>query len=254
MKLELHNQVAVMRWNAGKANAVNDDLLRGIDRLIPEFMESGARAVVLIGYERFFSAGLDLVQLVEFDRDRMRAMMTSFHETCAQLFRCPRPVVAAINGHAIAGGCVLAMQADYRILAAGGSRIGLNETQLGVGLPLVVVETLRGQLPPSSWLPVALEGRIFEPEEALQVGLVHEVVGPEMVEELAITKARELARIPSAAYAQVKAGLRREALERLADERAFHEDQEAWLDTWFDPGTQSLLRKTVEQLLARGAS
>jgi len=249
MKLESHGDVAVLRMNAGKANAVNLEFLDGLERIVAEFLESDARAAVLTGYDRFFSAGLDLVHLIELDRGGMSKLMQRFHDTLFRLFRCPRPVVAAINGHAIAGGCVVALQTDYRILAGDGSLMGLNETQLGVGLPSIVVESLRWQVPHSSWMEVALRGRIFDAKGALAIGLVHEVCDPDLVEPRAMEKARELAGIPGAAYAQVKTSLRRPAIEELAHAGANEAD--AWLDTWFAPQTRELLARAVAKLKSK---
>jgi enoyl-CoA hydratase/carnithine racemase len=89
----------------------------------------------------------------------------------------PIPVVAAIDGHAVAGGCVLALQTDFRIMSAG--TIGLNEVRIGVGLPAVVLETLRLQVSAPALRTIALEGRLFEPEAAREIGLVDEVVAPD---------------------------------------------------------------------------
>ena len=155
----------------------------------------------------------------------------------------PRPVVAAVNGHAIAGGCVLVQQADVRVMAAGKFKIGLNETRIGVGLPSAVVETLRFHAP-GSFLPVALEGGLFDPDEALRLGLVDEVADD--AEARALERARELAEIPAAAYAQVKAALRAPFVERAEVE---HEEAlEWWLDTWESAAAQKRIGEVVAKL------
>src|SRR5258705_6278664 len=109
----------------------------------------------------------------------MRELITLFSRTMLRLFELPLPVVAAVNGHAVAGGCVLALQADHRLMSdAPEARIGLKEVALGIRLPAVVVETLRCQVPAAALVPVALEGRLFAPSEALGVGLIHQVAVP----------------------------------------------------------------------------
>lgn len=249
MNMTTEDGLAVLRIEAGKANAINPEFLAGLDRLLAEFEESDARAAVLTGYDGFFSAGLDLVQLECLERPAMKELMQSFERVMGRIFRCPRPVVAAINGHAIAGGCVLALQADYRVMADGKARMGLNETQLGVGLPTLVIESLRCQLLPDSWMPVALEGGLFDSEQALLLGLVDEIGEPEEVLEIASSKARDLGAIPAAAYAQVKLALRRPALEILdGDTEAA---SEAWLDTWFAEVTRERLHAAIERLSAK---
>jgi enoyl-CoA hydratase len=159
------------------------------------------------------------------------------------------PVVAAINGHAIAGGCVLALMCDARIAAAGAARIGLNEVQLGIGLPAVVVEPLRLRVPPSSLTAIALEGRLFGVDAARAAGLVDEVVPPGDLEACALARAAELGRASRAAYAQVKRALIRPALEAI-DARGVAE-REAWLDTWFSAPAQALLRAAVARITGK---
>src|SRR6185295_4533243 len=111
----------------GKANAMDDAFLDGLDRVVAEFEESDARAAVIVGYETFFSAGLSLSALHPLPRDGVRAVIEKFHRVMFRIFRCPRPVVAAVNGHAIAGGFLLALHADHRVAAEGPFKIGLSE-------------------------------------------------------------------------------------------------------------------------------
>jgi enoyl-CoA hydratase len=158
-------------------------------------------------------------------------------------------VVAAVNGHAIAGGCVLALQADYRLMAAGDFQIGLNEVQLGIGLPLVVIESLKLVVPGPSLLPIALQGRLLSPAHARELGLVEEVVPAAELVARALDKARALAAVPQSGFRQVKAALRRPALEALA--RGASDENERWLDSWFSDTGQRLLREAVRRLTSR---
>src|SRR4051794_27933939 len=133
--------VALLSLSAGKANAMSAELLDILDAMFSRLEASDARAAVLTGYDRFFSAGLALPTLIDLDRPAMKRFIERFNVVMMRLFAQPRPVVAAINGHAIAGGCVLALQCDWRIMAEGDFKIGLNEVQLGIGLPSVVIES-----------------------------------------------------------------------------------------------------------------
>jgi enoyl-CoA hydratase/carnithine racemase len=135
-------------------------------------------------------------------------------------------------------------------MASGESRIGLNEVSLGIGLPAAVVETVRCQLPPASLFPVAAEGRLFLPEEALRLGLVHEVVEPAQLLVRARERAAGLALLPPLAFAQVKASLRRPALARIHASAAT--DATAWVATFHAPAAQSLLREAVARLTKKG--
>jgi enoyl-CoA hydratase len=245
----MDDQVTLLRLEGGKANAMSAAVLDQIERLVDGFESGPTRAAVLTGYERYFSAGLALPTLIELDRPAMKRFIERFGQVMLRVFSCARPIVAAINGHAIAGGCVLALQCDWRILVDGEARIGLNETQLGIGLPASVLEPLRLAVPPASMVPIAYEGRLFSPPEALALGLVHELCGADELLPRATEKARALAAVPSTAVAQVKLGIRRPALDAIARHAA--DETERWLDTWFSPDGQRRLREAVAQLTAR---
>jgi enoyl-CoA hydratase len=244
--LERDGELTILRMQAGKANAMNPELVRRLAALCEELEASDARALVLTGDGRSFSAGLALPQLIDLDRATMRTFMAEFKRAMLRVFQLPMPVIAAIDGHAIAGGCVLASQCDVRIAADRPLKIGVNEVQLGIGLPAVVIETLRLFLPAASLLPVALSGGLFEPREALALGLLDEVVAPEQLLARACERARELAAIPRAAYAQVKLAWRGPAVEAI--ERSEDALAEQWLDTWFSSEAQTRLRAIVARL------
>lgn len=249
MKLEHQGPVALLRIEAGKANAMGPAFIAAFDGLLDALERTDARAAVITGYERFFSAGLDLPTLIALDRPGMESFLSGFERVVLRLFTLPRPVVAAINGHAIAGGCVLALQADYRLMGAAAGKIGLNEVQLGIGLPAVVIETLRCQVPPAALRPIALEGRLFDPAAAVALGLVDEVVAPTDLLARSLAKARELAELPPAAFAEVKSSLRR-AVAATA-ERAAAAERRHWLDTWFSAEGRARVGAAVARLAGR---
>jgi enoyl-CoA hydratase len=244
MKIETRDRIALVRMDTGRANAINLSMLEALDGAVDEFEGSDARALVLTGTGKTFCAGLDLRTIAGLDRAGVAAVMDGLHRVFLRIFRLPRPVVAAVNGHAIAGGCVLVQQADFRVMQRGDFRIGLNETQLGVGLPAVVVETLRYHAPASSFVPVALEGRLFDPEEALRLFLLDETA--EDAEARALERARARAEVPADAYAQVKASLKAPFVERAEARRA--KEAGRWLDTCFGPAARARIAEVVKRL------
>jgi enoyl-CoA hydratase len=246
VRLEFSAEIAVLRMEAGKANAISAAFLDRFEQLLREVDTSGARGVVLTGYDRFFCAGLALPSLIAVDRAGMRAFVVRFSDFMEHLCVYPRPLVAAINGHAIAGGCVLALQCDYRVMIDGGALIGLNEIALGIGLPPAASESLRAVIAASSWEHLAERGHLMSPKEAQQAGLVDEVVVEDQVVARAIHLAGLLAERPAAAFAQIK-GERRRPL--LAAMRADRETRlERWLDTWFTDEARALINKAVARL------
>jgi len=244
MRIERQGPVALLRMENGKANAISAALLERLDGLIEEL--GAARAAVITGQGTAFCAGLDLPALVDLDRTTMRGFIRRFEQVILRVFELPIPLIAAVNGHAVAGGCVLALQADVRIGADRDARIGLNETRIGIGLPGPVLETLRWQVPGSSLTPLALEGRLVSPREALQLGLLHDLVPEGDLLDRALKRAADLAALPPAGLRRVKESLRK-PVAAAARANATTEG-ELWLDTWFSPDTQSRLRETVSRL------
>src|SRR5438128_9287428 len=244
MRIERNGEVALIRLENGKANAIGPSFLDRLEALLGQLGD--ARAAVITGQGSAFSAGLDLPTLVDLDRVRMRAFVLRFETAMMRVFELPIPLVAAVNGHAVAGGCVLALQADVRIGADREARIGLNEAQLGIGLPSLVVETLRWQVPGPSLAVLALEGRLVSPREALQLGLLHEVAAETELLPRALERAAMLAALPPAGVRMVKESLRRPvAAAARANEAA---EAERWLETWFAPDSQRRLGETVARL------
>jgi enoyl-CoA hydratase len=246
MDLEARGGIAVLRLRGTKGNSITPDVIGELDALVRDVARSDARALVVTGEGKFFSAGLALPALVARSRDEMRAFMGEFSAAMRQLFQLPKPVVAAINGHAIAGGAVLALQCDVRLAAAGEYKIGLNESQLGISLPTAVMEPLRLAVPARSLGAIALEGRLFSPAEALGLGLVDALVPAAELEARAVAHAEALGAIPALAFATTKAALRRPVLEAIG--RYAEADAERWLDTWFSATAQERLRAAVKSL------
>ena len=240
-------EVAVLRLECGKANAITVELLDTLDRMIEGFERSPATAAVLTGYDTYFSCGLALPHIIDFGVVELRGFIEYFSRVMLRVFACEKPIVAAINGHAIAGGCVLALTCDWRIATDDPmARIGLNETQLGIGLPAIAVEALRAAVPAASVVPIAFEGKLFAPRDALALGLTHEVVPAGELLARATARAEALAALPPAAIAQVKHALRAPSLDTVA--RTADAETTRWLDTWFHPDAQSRLRAAVARL------
>jgi enoyl-CoA hydratase len=238
--------VAVLRLAHGKANAFSPAMVGALDALVGELAAAPPRALIMTGRGKFFSAGLDLPALVELDRAAMTAFMRDFEATMQRLYTLPCPVIAAINGHAIAGGCVLALQADVRIAADDPAiKIGLNEVVLGLGLPPHVLESLRAQVPAASLVPIALEGLLLAPGDARTLGLLDETVAPAALEAHALRRARALMAGTPTAFAQIKGALRAPV---IAAGRAAEGELERWLGTWFSDEGRAAIAAAVERL------
>ena len=220
----------------GPANALDPVLVAELEARLDE-AERSARPLVLTGNDRFFSAGLDLAGLPE-DRDEMGAFVDAFDELVRRLFLFPCPTVAAVNGHAVAGGAILAAACDVRIGATGSYRMGVSEVQLGVIFPAAAFEVLRAAIPAERTAEVLLRGRLTGPEDALANGFLHELAEPGALAARAAARAEEMGALPREAYAHTKRELRAPFAERAIAHRA--EKREGFLDTWFSEPSRAL--------------
>jgi enoyl-CoA hydratase len=241
-------ELAIVRMQGGKANALGAAMLDALRRAFDQVEASDAAGVVVTGTGNAFCAGLALPELIALDRPAMAAHIATFEAVMRRILTCRLATVAAINGHAIAGGCVIALMCDVRIMAATTAKIGLNEVQLGIGLPALVIEPLRIRVPAHA-VAIALAGRLHDPDTAAAIGLIDAVTDPTSLADAACTRAAELARSP-VAYAQIKAAILRPVLAAI-DAHA-EAERAAWLDTWFSDHAQRTLRAAVERITHRG--
>jgi len=193
--VEEHGDVALVRVDRPPANALDLELLNEARAAAEELSASGPGAVVLTGRDGFFSAGVDLKLVPVLDADGRRTMVDGVNRLMAAWYSFPHPVVCAVNGHAIAGGMILALCGDYRVGCTQG-KLGLTELRAGVPYPAVPLAIARAELSPRAARVLALRAHLVDPEEALALGLVDELAAPEDVLERALVVAAEMAKLP----------------------------------------------------------
>jgi enoyl-CoA hydratase len=242
--VEQSDAVAVVRLQVGKANAMGPAFLRALDAALDQ--AAGSRAVVLTGYERYFCAGLDLPTLYGFDRAALGAFMEEFDRLVLRVFAWPAPVVMAVNGHAVAGGCILALAGDVRLLARGDGKMGLNEIELGIPFPTSALEVARAALPPAHLETILYGGQLYDPEELHAKGIVDGLANPESVVIEALEVARYMATKPAMAFGQIKAALRKPYIDRILADRGAGTDR--FLEAWFHADARSRVGQACELL------
>ena len=247
IRRERQGPLAVLRLDKPRGNAIDEELVGELRQACADMeADHEVRGVLLASaHPKLVCPGLDLVSLVEYDRARLQRFMTAFGQMLSALYGLRKPVVAAVSGHAVAGGCILAMAADWRVLRRGAS-IGLNEVKVGVPLPLSVSALLRATVPPGSLSRVALLGRNFADDEAIAAGLADELAGEKEFEPACLSRLQEFAEKDPYSVAVTKAYLRADALRQIEAEDPAA--AAAWLDGWFSPGTQARIRATVASL------
>ena len=186
---------------------MDPDLLEEGRRVADELAADQPAAVVLTGREGFFSAGADLKVAPTLDADGQRRMVEGINAIFAGWYGFPRPVVAAVNGHAIAGGLILALCADYRVGSSEG-KYGVTELKAGLPYPAVAMAVVRAELYAPAARRLVLGADLVDAKAALEAGAFDEVAEPDQVLHRATEVARALSLLPSEAYARVKAQLR----------------------------------------------
>ena len=247
IRIERRSRIGVLTLDKSRGNAIDPPL---VEALIDSARQLGGdgevRGVLLASaHPKLFSPGLDLVTLVEFDRPAMQHFMLRFAEMVSTLYALPKPLVAAVSGHAIAGGCILALTADWRLLARG-AQIGLNEVKVGVPLPWSVAILLKASVPPQALARVALLGRNFADEDALAAGLADELAAGDGFHAASLARLEEFAEKDSASFAGIKSNLREANLASMRAEESARLG--AWLDGWFSEPTQTRIRATVASI------
>src|SRR5262245_51276260 len=224
-----HEGILTLRLAHGKASLLDVELLDALLRELDGVAED-VRAIILTGTGSIFSAGVDLVRLTQGGAEYVRRFLPLLSRFMRTLFAFPRPVVAAANGHAIAGGCLIVLAADARLMADGGGRIGIPELLVGVPFPAAPLEVVRFVVPRDRLQSLIYTGRTLPPQQALAAGLLDEVVPPAELPARAEAVARQLAAIPPETFRQTKQALRAETLERI-DSKSEVQDRAA-LEVW----------------------
>jgi enoyl-CoA hydratase len=241
--------VTVLRLGYGKASALDLELVMDLTQRLAELARTGIHGVVLTGTGSIFSAGVDLFKLVEGGRDYIMRFLPEMNRMFEALFLFPAPVVAAVNGHAIAGGCILACCCDRRLMADGGAQIGLPELKVGVPFPPLVVEIMRSAVPVPYFNELLYVGRTYAPADALARGVVDDVVPAARLLARAQETASELAATPPASFRLTKRAMRLPYVERA--KQAMAEDGGALMAAWTSEETGRAIRAYVKTRLGR---
>jgi enoyl-CoA hydratase len=249
IEFEDRGPITILRLVRGKGNALNLELVTALASALDKLESSPARAGVLTGQGNVFGAGVDLMALVEGGAAYANKFVPHMMGVFERLATFPKPLVAAVNGHAIAGGAILMLACDQRLVARGKARIGLTEVLVGVVFPAWALEIARFATPPQHFQTLICTGRTWLPEESLARGLVDELVEPEQLLNRACEVAAEMGAIPPTVFARTKLAIRRPMIE-TARQQAAKTDAEV-LQHWLSPETMREVAKFAEQNIKR---
>jgi enoyl-CoA hydratase/carnithine racemase len=244
-----HGDVHELRLDRPPVNALSPQLLERIAAEVVEAPGRGARALVISGRQGMFTAGLDIPHLLSLDREALGAAVGGFFDALYTVASSAVPVAAAITGHSPAGGAVLAMCCDWRVMGEGRFSIGLSEVRIGIPMPDTVATLLRYTVGERRAEEMCATGRLVEPREALAIGLVDEVVEPESVVAAARRWCESTIESPPGALAETRRRLRRGLLETMRGQR--DEDARRLAESWFEPELNQALQDLVARLRSK---
>jgi 3,2-trans-enoyl-CoA isomerase len=240
--LVVNDGLATITLKRPKVNAINEEMVAELHKAFREAeSDDSVRAVILTGSGSFFSFGFDIPGFMDYPKDAFRLFVTAFSELVKYVFGFPKPVIGALNGHAVAGGCVLALACDRRIMVSGKPKIALNELTLGVTVFTSIAEMLRFTVGArnSQWL--LYSGKMCPAEDALAIGLVDEAPPAEEFEAAVASAASSLAAVSGDAFRTAKNLLRKRILNRIDRDDGFSISD--FVDVWYEEDTREKLAR-----------
>jgi enoyl-CoA hydratase/carnithine racemase len=243
----LHKEgaIAIARLAKSITNAIGWQLINDLRATIREVAEDPeARAMVLTSEgDKFFSIGLDIPELIDMDQEEFARFLEAFEGLCIDLYTLPKPTVCAITGHATAGGAIIALCADHRIVSAGRMVMGLNEVKLGVAVPWTADRILRDMVGGKTASRIMEGGDFYSPEELLGLGLVDEVVPPDQLMPVSIQLANSLASASLDAFAVIKRNRTQPVMDAI--EACLPEKQREFVSMWYSEEAQKNLAEAM---------
>jgi Delta3-Delta2-enoyl-CoA isomerase len=237
-------EIATVCLARGKVNALNDALVGCLHDSFRDLeADEGVRSVVLIGRGKFFSFGFDVPEFMDYPKSEFLAYVDKFERLCSYLFQFPKPIIGALNGHTIAGGGMLAICCDHRIMVEGSARVSLNEITFGSTVFAGSVAILTYLVGSKNAQDILFSGKMYLPSEALEIGLIDEIAAEERFNAVVYERAWEYASKEPAAFRSLKGLLRRQAVRQI---EAHEQDSlKEFIEIWYSESTRKLLRSIV---------
>jgi enoyl-CoA hydratase/carnithine racemase len=242
--LDAHENIALLRFTNGVTNAISCELVDELSASLPTIVKD-ARGLVLAGGDKFFSIGLDLPQLLQLPRREMDSFWQRFDQVLLELYTLPIPAAAAINGHAVAGGTILALTADCRFIGDSRNLMGLNEVNIGVPVPYLADLMLRQLIDARAADEMVFGGELIAPEKAKAIGLVSDVVPEESLETRTVETVKTMALKPQHAMRQIMENRTEAVRQRFEHHRDVK--RSAMMQCWFQPEVQQMLAEAAKK-------
>ena len=251
IRLEYCERVAFVRLNKGTIHAIDLDLVHHLNEALEKVRkDSGVRSLILGSTNnKFFSIGFDIPHLFELEREDFSVFYRAFNRLCIDLYTFPKPTIAAITGHAIAGGCILALCCDYRIISEGRKLMGLNEIKLGVPVPYPGDWMVRYLIGIHNARKMMDLGEFYEPADALRLGIVDDVFPLQDVRGQSLEKAKMLGSLPPQAFQVIKQNRVERVTAHMKEQ--LEEKEKVFIECWYAEETRERLKEAMKTFYTR---
>lgn len=243
---DVSDGIAIVRLNRPPSNPLNLEIGQALLRVVHQIQaDTSVRAMILTGAGSCFSAGVDIREVPSYPKDKLREMMLTINRLCLAIYSFPKPMITAVNGHAIGGGLVIALTGDHRLVTDAPCKLGLAEVKAGLPFPACPMEVVKAELRPEVARRLVLRGHNVDPRQAVEDGLFDEHVGAGALMARATEKAAGLAALPPVSYRVIKQQLRADTIARMKD--IVEHERDPLLNAWVSQETQAasaaILRK-----------
>ena len=247
ISVDYQDTVAIVKLDRGVTNVLDMELVNELGKLLERIEHDSSVSALVLGSsnDKFLSIGFDIPRLFELPRQDFSTFFSEFNRVCLSLYTLPKPTIAAITGHAVAGGCILALCCDYRFIADGRKLMGLNEIKLGVPVPYLIDCVLRYTVGTRYARQIMDTGEFYGPEDSLRMGLVDEVLPVGEVMAKAAERARLLGAWPREAFALIKRNRVEEIEQRVLAQR--EEKERLFVDCWYSDEARQRLREAIDK-------
>lgn len=247
IKTTIRDNTAVIGLDNGRSNAINAGMVSELTNMVRSIeSDDNIGGLIITGKEGFFSAGLDLIELFDYDEITIRKFWEDFLGLVSTLASFKKPFISAISGHSPAGGCVIALCSDYRIMAEGKFVIGLNEVPVGIIVPDNIFHLYSFWLGQAQAYRFLLEGKLMNTQEALENRLIDQVVDPGSLVSSAERQMQKYLQLDRNTWQQSKLNLRKELLMKVNADQS--ESLDMMLKQWWSPNTRSILQTIIGNL------
>jgi len=241
------DQIQIIELNRPKVNAINEELIKSLDTQLESLKKDDTvKGIILTGQEGIFSAGLDIVALYNSDKEYMKFFWNLFLNLLIKIYSYPKIMFTAISGHSPAGGTVLSIMTDYRIMSQGNYLIGLNEVAVGLSMPIGIGRVFQSLLGERVAEKMTLKGQLIDPENAKKIGLIDDVVKSEELLSHSVATLNDWLTLPFQKQIQSKLSLRKEVIDLM--KVSAEKDNNEVIDAWFSDECRETMEKIVNKL------